>query len=156
MANPQGYSGRGTVLSFSLDTTTWTPVPQIQQFEPVGSKQVKEDQTNLSSPGNFTQPFAVQVDSGEITIAGLYSGAVAQLQLGSYHAAMTLLYWQAQLVDGSFYTFQAYVSEFKPFSAKWNKLYTWSAKLRVTGGGLQTSLSAFDGGAFDSAAFATT
>src|ERR1700722_8935503 len=152
MAIPQGYSGRGTVLSYSLDAVSWTAVPQIQQFEPDGSKQVMEDQTNLSSPGNYTQPFAVQVDSGEITLSGIYSGALAQLQLGAFHASMTLLYWQAQLVDGSFYTFQAFVSQFKPFSAKFNKLYTWSGKLRLVGG-IQTPSPPLQAGAFDPLVF---
>ena len=152
MAIPQGYSGRGTVLSYSPDAVSWTAVPQIQQFEPDGSKQVMEDQTNLSSPGNYTQPFPVQVDSGEITFSGIYSGALAQLQLGAYHASMTLLYWQAQLVDGSFYTFQAFVSQFKPFSAKFNKIYTWSGKLRLVGG-IQTPLSTFQAGVFDPLVF---
>jgi hypothetical protein len=152
MANPIAYSGRGTVLAFSPDGFTWTPVPQIQQFEPSGSKQTMEDQTNLSSPGNFTQPYAVQVDCGDIDFSGVYSGALAQLQLGAYHAAMTLLYWQAELVDGSFYTFQAFVSEFKPFSAKWNKLYTWSGKLRIVGA-MQSPLATFQSGAFDPLVF---
>ena len=83
MATPQGYNGRGTVLEYSLDSVTWTAVPQIQQFEPDGSKQVMEDQTNLSSPGNFTQPFPVQVDSGEINLSGIYAPLTGQLQLGT-------------------------------------------------------------------------
>jgi hypothetical protein len=152
MANPIGYSGRGTVLSYSLDSITWIPVPQIQQFEPSGAKQTMIDQTNLSTPGVFTQPLAVQVDGGDINLTGIYSGALAQLNLGQYNAGLTLLYWQALLVDGSFYTFQAFVSEFKPFSAKWNKLYTWSAKLRLVGG-MQSPLGAFDSNAFDPGAF---
>jgi hypothetical protein len=152
MAAPQAYCGRGTVLSYSPDAVTWTPVPQIQQFEPTGSKQTIIDQTNLSSPGNFTQPYAVQVDSGEIDFSGIYSGAIAQLLLGAYHASLTLLNWQAQLVDGSFYTFQAFVSEFKPFAAKFNKLYTWSGKLRIVGG-MQSPLSTFQAGVFDPLVF---
>jgi hypothetical protein len=148
MANPIGYNGRGTVLSY-LFGSVWTPVPQIQQFEPDGSKQLLEDQTNLSSPGNFTQPFPTQVDSGEITLSGVYSGGATQLQLGIYHQAMTLLSWQAQLLDGSVWAFQAYVSQFKPFSAKINKLVMWSAKLRVVGGGLQSPFSTFQAVVFD-------
>lgn len=154
MSIPQGYNGRGTVLSFSPDGVTWTAVPQLQQFEPDGSKQAMVDQTNLNSPGNFTQPYAVQVDAGEITFSGIYSGATAQVLLGSYHASMTLLYWQALLLDGSLYSFLAFVSEFKPFSVKWNKYNTWSGKLRIVGG-MQTPLSAFQSGAFDPAAFGT-
>ena len=153
MAAPQGYNGRGTVLEYSLDSVTWTAVPQIQQFEPDGSKQVMEDQTNLSSPGNFTQPFPVQVDSGEINLSGIYAPLTGQLQLGTYHAAMTLLYWQAQLIDGSTFTFQAFVSQFKAFSVKINKVYTWTAKLRVVGGGIQSPASAFQAVAFDPLVF---
>jgi hypothetical protein len=152
MAIPQAYVGRGTVLSYSTDNFTFVAVPQIQQFEPTGSKQTMVDQTNLSSPGNSTQPYAVQVDTGELDFSGIYSGAAPQLQLGAYHAAMTLLYWQAELVDGSFYEFQAFVSEFKPFSAKWDKLYTWSGKLRLVGA-MQTPLSTFQAGVFDPLVF---
>jgi len=152
MAIPIAYNGRGTVLSYSLDSTTWIAVPQIQQFEPTGAKQTFVDQTNLSTPGNFTQPLPVQVDAGEVTLSGIYSGALAQLNLGLYNGTMAPLYWQAQLVDGSFYTFQAFVSEFKPFSAKWNKLYTWTAKLRLVGS-MQSPIGAFDLNAFDPGAF---
>jgi hypothetical protein len=152
MAIPQAYVGRGTVLSYSTDDATWTALDQIQQFEPSGVKTTMVDQTNLSSPGNFTQPYAAQVDSGEIDCSGIYSGSLAQLLLGSYQASMTLLYWQAELIDGSIYAFQAFISEWKPFAAKWNKAYTWSAKLRLVGA-LQTPLSTFQSGAFDPAAF---
>jgi hypothetical protein len=152
MPNPVGYNGRGTILQYSVDGQTWVLVPQIQQFEPAGSKQTMVDQTNLSTPGNFTQPQAVQVDSGEIEFSGIYAPLSGQLLLGQYHGALTLLFWQAQLTDGSYYTFQAYVSEFKPFGVKVNKLNTWSGKLRLVGG-MESPLSAFEPAAFDPHAF---
>lgn len=152
MANAVWYTGRGTVLSYSLDGQTWVALPQLQQFEPSGSKQTMVDQTNLQTQGNFTQPQAVQVDAGEVSFSGVYGGQIQQLLLGQYHGSMTLLYWQAQLVDGTFYTFQAFVSEFKPYSVKWNKTYGFSGKLRIVGG-MESPLSAFQPNAFDPNAF---
>lgn len=153
MAIPIAYAGRGTKLLYSLDNQNFTPVPQIQQFEPSGSKQTMVDQTNLSTAGNFTTPQAVEVDAGEIDFSGILNPQdPVYLALGSFHGAMTRVYWRAQLTDGSVFSFQAYVSEFKPFSAKKDKLYTWSGKLRLVGG-MESPASAFQPDAFDPAAF---
>lgn len=153
MSIPIAYIGRGTQLLYSLDNFNFTPVPQIQQFEPTGSKQTMVDQTNLSTPGYFTQPQAVQVDAGEIDFAGILNPQdPVYLALGTFHGANTLLYWRARLTDGSVFSFQAFVSEFQAFSAKWNKLYTWKGKLRIVGG-LESPASAFQPDAFDPAAF---
>lgn len=153
--NPNAYGGRGTILQYSLTgTAPWTELDQIRQFEPAGdgSKQIFVDQTNLQTSGNFTQPTPVQVDAGEIEVAGVYSGSAEQLALGQYHGTMALVYWQAKLVDGTYWSFAAYVSAFKAFSVKVNKANLWTAKLRLTGG-MESPLSAFQPGAFDPAAF---
>ena len=135
MANPIGYSGRGTKLSYSFDGVSFTAVAQLQQFKPSGSKQTIVDQTNLSSPGNFTQFLAVQADAGEIDFAGVLNpGDLTYLTLGQIHGNLALVFWRAQLIDGSIFGFQAFVSEFVPFDVKWNKLYTFSGKLRLSGG----------------------
>lgn len=155
MPNPIGYAGRGTKLSYSLDNVNFTAVAQLQQFEPSGSKQALVEQTNLSSPGNFTQYLAVQADAGEIDFAGLLNpGDLTYLTLGQLHGNLFLAWWRAQLVDGSVFGFQAFVSEFKPFAVKWNKLYTFSGKLRLTGG-MQSPIGVFDPSAFDPLAFGT-
>jgi hypothetical protein len=153
MSNPIAYSGRGTQLLYSLDDVTFTPVGQLQQFEPSGSKQVIVDQTNLSSPGNFTESAAVQIDAGEIDFSGVLNpGDLTYLTLGQLHGNLTLAYWRAQLVDGSIFGFQASVSEFKPFTAKWDKLYTFSGKLRLSGG-MSSPIGTFQPSSFDPLAF---
>lgn len=155
MANPKGYIGRGTALQYSpTGQAPWTALDQIQEFEPSGggSKQIMVDQTNLQTSGNFTQPKAVQVDAGEIDVAGVYSGSLAQLTLGQYHGTMVPLYFQALLVDGTAWSFLAFVSEFKAFSVKVNKAVLWTAKLRLVGG-MESPLSAFQPNAFDPNAF---
>jgi len=154
MPNPTVYGGRGTQLLYSLDNVTFVAVAQLQQFEPSGSKQTIIDQTNLSTPGTFTQKLAVQVDAGQIDFAGVLNPQDASyLALGQLHDALTLAYWRAQLVDGTVLNFQAFVCEFKAFAAKWNKLYTFSGKLQLTGGLNQAGT--FQADAFDPLAFAT-
>jgi len=153
MAIPIGYVGRGTTLSYSLDNTTFTPIAQLQQFTPAGSKQTIIEQTNLSSPGNFTQYLAVQIDAGDIDIEGaLNPEDLSYLTLGQLHGNLTLAYFQAMLVDGSIFSFTAFVSEFVPFKVKWNKAYTFSAKLRLTGG-ISSPLGTFDAATFDPLVF---
>jgi len=140
---------------YSLDNLNFIAVAQLQQFEASGSKQTIIEQTNLSTPGNFTQYQAVQADGGEIDFAGVLNpGDVTYLTLGQLHGTLTLAWWRALLVDGSIFGFQAFVSELKPFSVKWNKLSTFSGKLRLTGG-FQSPLGAFQPGAFDGLAFGT-
>ena len=165
MAKPITYAGRGTQLLYSLDNVTYIPVPQIQQFAPGGSREVMVDQTNLSSPGPFTRPYAVQVDCGDIDFSGVLNPQdTAYLALLAAHLTNTLLFWKALLTDGvTQYTFQAYVSEFKAFDAQVKKAYRWSGKLRLVGGlnqsfapvGHITSTAAFQPSAFDPAAFQT-
>ena len=44
------------------------------------------------------------------------------------------------------------MSEFKPYSVKWNKTYGFSGKSRIVGG-MESPLSAFQPNAFDPNAF---
>ena len=153
ITNPIGYAGRGTQLKYSLDGITYSTIDQLQQFEPTGSKQAMVDQTNLSSPDSFTYPYPAQIDAGEIDFSGaLNPKNLSYLVLGQLHGQKTLAFFQAILIDGSAFSFQAYVSEFKPFSVKWNKAYGWSGKLRIVGG-MTSPFSAFQPNAFDNAAF---
>jgi hypothetical protein len=131
---PVGYSGRGTLLLYSSDNISFTPLGQLQQFEHGGSKQTLVDQTNVLTPVTVTQPLPVRVDAGEIDIVGLLNPQdPTYLAVEQFHTTQALPYWKARLVDGSSFTFQAYVSEFKAFTAKVNKLYTWTGKLRISG-----------------------
>jgi hypothetical protein len=148
-----GYAGRGTLLEYSLDNVTFTVLAQLQQFEPSGSKQTIIEQTNLSSPGNFAQFLAVQIDAGEISFSGVLNPEdLSYLTLLQLHGNMTLVYWWASLIDGSSFYFQAFVSEIVAFVAKWNKAYTFSGKLRLTGG-MTSPLGTFDAATFDPLVF---
>ena len=153
MSKPTGYAGRGSRLEYSTDNLNFTNVAQIQQFESTGSKQTRVDQTNLLTPGPFTQDIPVQIDSGDFDFAGVLNPQDATyLALLHHHYAMTLLYWRVVLMDGTKFFFQAYVSEFKPFSVKWNKVNGWTGKLRVNGV-IEGPLTVFDPNAFDPSAF---
>lgn len=154
MANPITYAGRGSQLQYSLDLgATYGPVVQLRQFDSGGSKQTLVDQTNLRSPDSFTYPYAVQVDSGEINFAGaLNPKDTTYLALALLHGSKTLAYWKVIFPDGSTYAFLAFVSEFKPFGASWNKLLDWSGKLRVVGP-FEGTIGAFAPGAFDPSGF---
>lgn len=135
MPIPTAYSGRGTLLYYSADNITFTSLGQLQQFEHGGSKQTIIDQTNITTPDNFTRALAVRVDAGEFDITGILNPQdPTYLALEQFHTTNALVYWKAALVDGSNFTFQAFVGEFKAFSAKVTKLYAWSAKLRLSGG----------------------
>ena len=131
---PVGYNGRGSKLMYSPDSVTYTPLGQMQSFEHSGSKQTMVDQTNILSPSNATQALAVRVDHGEIDIAALLDPQnPTYLALQQFHIGNTLVYWKVRLIDGSSFTFTAFVSEFKAFGVKLYKLNVWSAKLRLSG-----------------------
>jgi hypothetical protein len=148
MPTPVSYVGRGTQLLYSLDGVTYIPVAQLRHFESGGSKQNLVDQTNLRAPDNFTYPLPVQVDSGDIDFGGVLNPEdPSYLALAEFHGSMTLVYFQVIFLDGTTDSFQAYVSEFKPFGVAWNKLLDWSGKLRLVGGftGLAGGFGAFTG-----------
>ena len=129
-----GYVGRGSKLKASLDNITYFTVAQLKKFAPMGSKQTMVDQTNLRSPGPFTQPFAAQVDSGDIEFEGVYSGDTTQMSLGFLHGQMQQAWFQVQLTDGTTWSFQGLVSEFVPWSVTYDKHIPFSGKLRIVGG----------------------
>jgi hypothetical protein len=134
MAIPIAYGGRGALLSY-LVGGGYVSLAQLRQFESGGSKQTLIDQTNTRSPDSFVHPLPVQVDSGEIDFSGaLNPEDPTYLALSEFHNGMTLVTWQVTLPDGSSASFQAYVSEFKPFGVAWNKLLDFSGKLRLAGG----------------------
>ncbi len=77
--------------------------------------------------------------------------------LGQYHGSMTPLFFRLQLaaIAGEapqFYSFQAYVSEFKPWAVSYNKFIPITGKLRLTGG-MESPLSGFQPSGFDPAGF---
>lgn len=171
--NPIGYNGRGSKLLALIGSggggyggagygsggygegggAVYTPIAQLTRFEPSGSKQTFVDQTSLTSPGVFTVPMPVQVESGEFELEGVCNPQDAMgLQLGVWHGSLALVSWQVILPDGSTYTFNAYVSELVPFKVQINKYLRFSAKLRISGG-MQSPAGAFDPAVFDPAVF---
>jgi hypothetical protein len=128
------YLGYGSKLFQSVDGVTFVVTAQLKKFAPAGSKQTIVDQTNLRSPGPFTQPFPAQVDTGEIELEGVYAGDSTQATLAQLHGQMALGYFKGVLSDGTTWAFSAYVSEFKPWEVTYNKAIVFSGKLRVVGG----------------------
>jgi len=149
----QAGSGYGSQLSMSTDGVNFTQVVQLQRIEPGGSRQTMVDQTNLRTVGNFTTPLAVQVDGGEVDMTGVFSSDISQLLLGQYHGSLTPLFFRLKLapIAGSpptYYSFQAFVSEFKSWAVVYNKFIPFSAKLRLIGG-MESALSGFQPNGFD-------
>jgi hypothetical protein len=154
MPNPTTYNGRGSVLAAYV-ASAYVAVAQLTRFEPAGSKQTFVDQTSVTTPGVFTVPKAVQVDSGDFELEGVCNPHDSmELNLLSWHASLDLVAWQATLTDGSVYSFSAYVSECVPFQVRINKCLRFSAKLRIAGG-MQSPAGVFDPAVFSQAVFAT-
>lgn len=153
----KAYPGYGSKLKISLDDgLTFVPIAQLKTFGPSGSKQQMLDQTSTATPGNFTQPLAVRVASGEFPIDGvLIPTDPSQVSLAAAHTGMLLATFLATLTNGTGYMFQAYVSEFVPFSVKVKNAITFSAKLTIVGGIFVLS-GVFDVAAFDLNAFAVS
>jgi hypothetical protein len=130
-----GIPGVGSRLSFSLDGVHYTSVAQIRKFQGPQSKQAFVDQTNILTAGNGDAPLPVRFSSGEAQIDGVLSPQnSSQLTLGQLHANLTLVYWQLLLADGiTMWSWQGYVSEFKPFDIDTMKAVLFSAKIRVAG-----------------------
>lgn len=126
--------GYGSKLFMSASGAGFVPIAQLKSFIPDGSKQVIVDQTNVSTPDNFSRPLAVRIDSGEIALDGVLDPAnTGILQLGTAHASLALYYFMAVLTDGTQYTFQGLVSEYVPFKVSYSKAITFSGKIRVSG-----------------------
>lgn len=153
MSNPIGVPGRGSQLLYSTDNVNFTPVAQLQSFAPSGSKHQDVDQTNLLTPGVYGQHLPVLIDPGTVDLSGILNPQdLSYRALQHLHHSRQLVYWRVLLIDGTPYGFQAYVSEFLPFVAKWNKLHTWTAKLKLTTG-MTGPECAFQPDAFDSDAY---
>lgn len=127
--------GVGSKLSFSLDGVHYTSVAQVRKFQGPQSKQVFVDQTNILTAGNGDAPLPVRYSSGEAQLDGVLSSQnSSQLTLGQLHASLTLVYWQLLLSDGvTVWSWQGYVSEFKPFDIDTMKVVMFLAKIRVQG-----------------------
>lgn len=129
-----GYAGIGSKVFMSADGAKWQPVAQLKSCMPTGSKQTIVDQTNLLTPDVFSRQLAVRIDSGEIEMDGVLDPTNSDiLQLGTAHASLAVYFFRIVLVEGTEWRFQALVSEFVPFTLKYSKYISFSAKLRVSG-----------------------
>jgi hypothetical protein len=129
-------AGAGSKLFMSSTgaTGSFVPVAQLKTFAPKGSKQTIVDQTNISTPDNFSRKMAVRIDSGELNLDGVLDPAnTSILQLGTAHASMALYFFWAVLSDGTQYTFQGLVSEYVPFSVSYSKAMLFSATITISG-----------------------
>jgi hypothetical protein len=134
MTHAQPGYGSKFFMSSSGSVGSFVPVAQLKSFVPQGSKQTVVDQTNVSTPDNFSRPLAVRVDSGDIDLTGVLDPAnTGILQLGTAHASLGLYYFKVILTDGTEYDFQGLVSEYVPFSVTYNKFIAFSAKVRISG-----------------------
>lgn len=114
MANPKGYAGRGTVIGFSTTPSNYLPLPQLEKFERSGSKTDFDDITCLDSPGSNKFPAPVVIDNGKYTGEGVYDPQNPNITaLQAYQQAMTQLYYQLTLIDGSLFTGLCYVEMFE-------------------------------------------
>ena len=129
------YPGVGSKLLCSTDGTHFTTIAQLRKFSPSGSKQMIVDQTNILTAGNSDAPLAARFSSGEFSMDGVLNPQDgSQIQLGEFHAALTLLYWKVLLADGiTVWTFQGFLSEFVTFTVEVAKAMAFSAKIRVWG-----------------------
>lgn len=125
----------GSQLSYSLDGVHYTQLAQVRKFQGPTSKQAIVDQTNILTAGNGDAPLAVRFSSGEAQIDGVLSPQnSSQLTLGQLHANLTLCYWQLLLADGvTLWSWQGFVSEYKPFDLDTMKAVVFSAKIRISG-----------------------
>jgi hypothetical protein len=144
----KAIAGVGSKLSYSLDNgVTYTEVALLRKVKPDNSKQTILDQTNILTAGNGDAPLPVRFSSGEIQIDGVLSPLtsldglplpsqqnISQLTLGQLHANLQIVNWKLLLADGvTTWTWQASVSEYKPFDVDVMKAVIFSAKLRVWG-----------------------
>jgi hypothetical protein len=144
------------VLQVSQDGVTFQATPQLTKIEPGGSKQKIVDATDLGAAQlGFTIPLAVQVESGDLSCEGVLNpqDAVTGL-LGQLHASLALATFIVTLSDDvTSYLFQAYVSDWKPFSVALGKMLRVSWKLRIVGAFYATVDSGFQPNAFQPDAF---
>jgi hypothetical protein len=110
-------------------------VAQLRKLQGPQSKQTIVDQTNILTTGNGDAPLAVRFSSGEAQMDGVVNpGSSSQLTLGQLHANLTLAYWKLLESDGmTTWTWQGYVSEYKPFDLDVMKAVLFTAKIRVWG-----------------------
>jgi hypothetical protein len=127
----------GSKLSFSLDNVHFIKLAQVRRFQGPQSKQTFVDQTNILTAGNGDAPLPVRYSfsGGEAQIDGVVSPqSSSQLTLGQLHANLTLGYWQLLESDGvTLWSWQGFVSEYKPFDLDVMKAVVFLAKIRVWG-----------------------
>jgi len=131
--------GQGSVFSISTDGTTFTTVNQLKTVSFSGTKLDTEDITNMSSP-NSTREFApTLLDSGQVSLSGVFNPHDAgQLSFAAAFNAITLLtcklVFPVMTGDTTAFTreFTGYVTEYT-LSDAFDKSATLSATIKISG-----------------------
>jgi predicted secreted protein len=139
----QAQSGRGTVLSIGSTgaTPTFSVIGEVKTATQSGSQWGTEDVTNFES-GN-DQEFQTTIrDNGEFSLAGnrvnndagqlATESAFADGSIRPFKLQLPLNPLTGQMTTGDLYTFNALVVS-RDFSVEFNKVITFSTKLKVSG-----------------------
>jgi|SRR5580698_2097459 hypothetical protein len=132
-----GYQGRGSFLEFeTLDSSpgSFVRVAQLQKFSFGGLKVATDKITNLDSPDAFEEIIATIIDPGDVSFDGILNPETTdQADMLTLLQNRTKTGWKIVLTDGTYYTFEAYLTEFVPANVDYSKAITFSGKLTITG-----------------------
>lgn len=134
MANPKGYAGRGTIIEFSNDGTTYVAMPQLEKFEKTGSSTEYDQIECIDSPGVNDFPFPVMVKNGNYSASGPYdpqNPGITQLQANQQ--ALWVGYYRVTMIDGSKFTGQCSVSKFETPKVDVKKAVRFDFEVRIFG-----------------------
>jgi len=131
--------GQGSVFSISTDGTTFTPVNQLKTVSFTGTKLDTEDITSMSSPNSFREFAPTLLDSGQVSISGVFDPHdTGQTSFAAAFNAITLLtcklVFPVMVGDSTGFTreFSGYVTEYT-LSDAFDKSANLSATIKITG-----------------------
>jgi hypothetical protein len=102
MANPKGYDGRGTIIAFSTDGTTFRALPLLQRFWRMPSVTETDQIECMDSDGTSDFSFPVGVKKGNYAAEGPYdSQNPGIIAAHAYHQALRIIHYKVTLIDGN-------------------------------------------------------
>lgn len=134
MANPKTYVGRGSVISFSPDGTTYTAMPQLEKFDNAGTTTEYDQCETIDTPGTNDYPVPVMGKNGTYAGTGPYdpqNAAITGLQ--AYKQSLAIIYFKVQLIDGTTITGQCSVSKFDAPKVDVKKVNRFEFEIRTAG-----------------------
>jgi predicted secreted protein len=131
------YPGYGSTLQYGgTSGGSYTTLGQLKKFAFNGLKADFDEITNLNSPTIYKEWLKTTVDGSDVTFDGVLNptDTITQTLLTNIGTAgsTALDYWKITTTDGTTFTFQAYVSEFKT-QVEYNKAITFSGSLKIVG-----------------------